>query len=60
MSTVLVGASRPSQLEDNLKALEVVDKITPEIKAEIDAIVNLVPKVSEMDALATVRSRHLE
>ncbi|OWZ10307.1 Voltage-gated potassium channel subunit beta [Phytophthora megakarya] len=60
VSTVMVGASRPSQLEDNLKALEVVHKITPEIKAEIDAIVKFVPKVPELDALATVRSRHLE
>ncbi|KAG2952341.1 hypothetical protein C6341_g2940 [Phytophthora cactorum] len=32
VSTVLLGASRPSQLEENLKALDVVSKITPEVK----------------------------
>ncbi|RLN49835.1 hypothetical protein BBJ29_009751, partial [Phytophthora kernoviae] len=59
VSTVLVGASRPSQLEENLKALGVVDKITPEVKAKIDAVVNFVPKVSEMDQFALLRGRHL-
>ncbi|RLN54783.1 hypothetical protein BBP00_00008780 [Phytophthora kernoviae] len=59
VSTVLVGASRPSQLEENLKALGFVDKITPEVKAKIDAVVNFVPKMSEMDQLALLRSRHL-
>ncbi|KAG7384482.1 Voltage-gated potassium channel subunit beta-2 [Phytophthora boehmeriae] len=56
---LLVGASRPSQLEENLKALEFVDKIIPEVKAKIDAVVNFVPKVSEMDQLALLRGRHL-
>ncbi|KAG2502569.1 hypothetical protein JM18_009857 [Phytophthora kernoviae] len=59
VSTVLVGASRPSQLEENLKALEFVDKITPEVKAKIDAVVNFVPKVSEMDQFTLLRGRHL-
>ncbi|EGZ10780.1 hypothetical protein PHYSODRAFT_256680 [Phytophthora sojae] len=40
VSTVLLGASRPAQLEENLKALEVVSKITPEVKAKINAAVN--------------------
>ncbi|KAG2502341.1 hypothetical protein JM18_009902 [Phytophthora kernoviae] len=59
VSTVLLGASRPSQLEENLKSLEVVSKITPEVKAKINTIVNFVPKVSEMDQFATLRGRHL-
>ncbi|RLN88259.1 hypothetical protein BBJ28_00026956, partial [Nothophytophthora sp. Chile5] len=42
VSTVLLGASRPSQLEENLKALGIVSKITPEVKAKIDAVVNFV------------------
>ncbi|POM73899.1 Voltage-gated potassium channel subunit beta [Phytophthora palmivora] len=32
-STVMIGASRPSQLMENLKALDFVAKITPEVKA---------------------------
>ncbi|ETM00144.1 hypothetical protein L917_03104 [Phytophthora nicotianae] len=59
VSTALVGASRPSQLEENLKALEFVDKITPEVKAQIDDIVNFVPTVATMDTFAYVRERHL-
>ncbi|KAG7389670.1 Voltage-gated potassium channel subunit beta-2 [Phytophthora boehmeriae] len=47
------------ELEENLKALEFVDKITPEVKAKIDAVVNFVPKVSEMDPFALVRGRYL-
>ncbi|KAE8881099.1 hypothetical protein PF003_g34680 [Phytophthora fragariae] len=58
-STVLIGASRPSQLEENLKALAHVDKITPEVKAKIDEIVNFVPTVSKMDNFALLRGRHL-
>ncbi|RLN32349.1 hypothetical protein BBJ28_00019129 [Nothophytophthora sp. Chile5] len=58
-STVLVGASRPSQLEENLKAIEFVSKMTPEVKAKIDAIVNFVPTVSALDQFSYVRNRHL-
>jgi voltage-dependent potassium channel beta subunit len=39
VATVMIGASKASQLEENLKALAFVDKITPEVKAEIDGIV---------------------
>jgi voltage-dependent potassium channel beta subunit len=58
-STVLIGASRPSQLEENLKALEFVDKITPEVKAKIDEIVKFAPSVSKVDHLTLLRGRHL-
>ncbi|KAL4087544.1 hypothetical protein PRIC1_013434 [Phytophthora ramorum] len=50
---------RPSQLEENLKALAFVDKITSEVKAKIDGIVNFVPRVPQQDALANLRGRHL-
>lgn len=43
VATVLVGASKTAQLEENLKALSFVDNITPEVKAEIDDIVQYVP-----------------
>ncbi|RLN50927.1 hypothetical protein BBJ28_00026537, partial [Nothophytophthora sp. Chile5] len=59
VSTVLLGASRPAQLEENLKAMDFVSKITPEVKAKIDAIVNFVPRVPTMDHLANLRGRHL-
>ncbi|RLN88613.1 hypothetical protein BBJ28_00026502 [Nothophytophthora sp. Chile5] len=59
VSTVLVGASRPSQLEENLKALEFESKMTPEVKAKVDAVVNFVPTLSTMDAFAMLRTRHL-
>ncbi|OWZ07072.1 Voltage-gated potassium channel subunit beta [Phytophthora megakarya] len=59
VSTVMVGASRPSQLEDNLKAVEFVSKITPEVKAKIDAVVNFVPTLPAIDRFAFVRARHL-
>ncbi|ETK93641.1 hypothetical protein F442_03309 [Phytophthora nicotianae P10297] len=47
VSMVLAGASSPSQLEENLKELTFVDKITPEVKEKIDAIVDFVPSVPE-------------
>jgi voltage-dependent potassium channel beta subunit len=36
--TVITGASRIAQLHDNLGALQVLDKLTPEVLARIDAI----------------------
>ncbi|KAL3657478.1 hypothetical protein V7S43_017617 [Phytophthora oleae] len=59
VSTVLIGASRPSQLEENLKALALVHKITPEVKTKIDEIVKFVPTVSEREDSALLRGRHL-
>ena len=38
VSTVILGASRLSQLHDNLKALEITPKLTSEVLARIDAI----------------------
>lgn len=38
VSTVIFGASKLSQLTDNLKALDVAPKLTPEVLACIDAI----------------------
>lgn len=38
VSSVIIGASRPEQVEENVKALAVVDKLTPEVLAEIDEI----------------------
>lgn len=40
VTTCILGASKVSQLEENMKALEFVDKITPEISEEIEDILN--------------------
>ena len=37
VSTVLTGASRVSQVHENMRALEFVDAFTPEVMAAIDA-----------------------
>ncbi|KAF8545616.1 hypothetical protein OG21DRAFT_1502197 [Imleria badia] len=42
-STVILGASRPEQVLDNLKALEVIPKLTPEILDKIEAILDNKP-----------------
>jgi aryl-alcohol dehydrogenase-like predicted oxidoreductase len=39
VSTVITGASRPAQVVENLRALDVVAKLTPEVLARIEAIV---------------------
>jgi voltage-dependent potassium channel beta subunit len=36
VSTVITGASRPEQVRENMKALEVLPKLTPEVKARIE------------------------
>ena len=38
VSSVILGASKLSQLEDNLKALAITPKLTPDVLAEIDRI----------------------
>ena len=35
-STVILGASKPEQVLDNLKALEVLPKLTPEVLEKIE------------------------
>ncbi|KAF8167231.1 voltage-gated potassium channel beta-2 subunit [Crassisporium funariophilum] len=42
-STVILGASKPEQIIENLKALEVIPKLTPEILAKIDKILSNSP-----------------
>jgi voltage-dependent potassium channel beta subunit len=47
VSTVILGASRLSQLKDNLAALEHKDKVTPDVLARIDAIVGNKPAAAQ-------------
>jgi aryl-alcohol dehydrogenase-like predicted oxidoreductase len=39
VSTVITGASRVSQVEENLGALDVLPKLTPAVMERIDALV---------------------
>jgi len=43
VSTAILGASKPSQLKENLGALEVVPKITEEVNERIEAILDNKP-----------------
>lgn len=47
VSTVILGASRLSQLEDNLQALNAVGKLTPEVLEQIEAILQNRPAAPE-------------
>lgn len=42
VSAVITGASRPEQVVENCAALKALDKLTPEVMAEIDDIVGRV------------------
>jgi voltage-dependent potassium channel beta subunit len=43
VSTVITGASKPEQVKQNMKAIDTVDKITPEIMDKIDKILENKP-----------------
>ena len=47
VSTAILGASKVSQLEENLKAIEVVEKLTDEIMQQVDAVMENKPVLSE-------------
>ncbi len=44
VSTVILGASRLSQLQDNLKAIDAVEKLTPEVMEAIEGVVQNKPE----------------
>ncbi len=45
VSTVITGASKPAQVRDNMKAIEVVDKLTPEVVETIEEILENKPEM---------------
>ncbi|KAG6578003.1 voltage-gated potassium channel subunit beta [Phytophthora cinnamomi] len=59
VSTVMLGARSRNQLDENLGAINFVDKITLEIKARIDAAVDYKVQIPEKEALGAIRGRHL-
>lgn len=44
VSTVITGASRVEQIHDNLKALDIVDLLTDDVMAEIEAVLDNKPE----------------
>jgi voltage-dependent potassium channel beta subunit len=44
VSTVILGASKVTQLEENLKAVEVTDQLTPEVLDRIEKAIETKPK----------------
>lgn len=44
VSTVILGATKIEQIDDNIKALALLDKLTPEVKEEIEAVLDNKPK----------------
>jgi aryl-alcohol dehydrogenase-like predicted oxidoreductase len=47
VTTAILGATKQEQLTENLKALEVYPKLTPEVLQRIDGIVETKPKLPE-------------
>lgn len=43
VSSVITGASRPEQIVDNVKSLELLPHLTPEVTAEIDDLLSNKP-----------------
>ncbi|ORY05680.1 voltage-gated potassium channel subunit beta-1 channel subunit beta-1 [Clohesyomyces aquaticus] len=46
VSTVILGATKPEQVHDNCKSLQLLPKLTPEIMEEIEKILGNKPKAS--------------
>lgn len=44
VSTVITGASKPSQVEENMQALKVVDQLTPDVIGTIEKILDNKPE----------------
>jgi aryl-alcohol dehydrogenase-like predicted oxidoreductase len=44
VSTVITGASRPEQVTENMAALDVAERLTPEIQERIEAILDNRPE----------------
>jgi aryl-alcohol dehydrogenase-like predicted oxidoreductase len=47
VSTVITGASKPEQVVENMQALAVAERLTPEVMAQIEAILENKPAPEE-------------
>ncbi|KAL7747527.1 hypothetical protein RI367_007119 [Sorochytrium milnesiophthora] len=52
VSTVITGASKPEQIVENVKSLELVPKLTDEVMKEIDAILDNKPQAEPTSSQA--------
>ena len=57
VSTAIFGASSLNQLEDNLGALEVLPKLTPEVMAQIEEVLGNTPSGGADAGFRTTASR---
>ena len=48
VSTVILGASKPEQLKENLKAIDVIDLLTPEVMKAIEEVVKSKPEEAQV------------
>lgn len=48
VSTVILGASKPEQIIENLKSLDLIEKLTPEIMSQIDEILGNKPTLPSL------------
>ncbi|TMW59097.1 hypothetical protein Poli38472_007242 [Pythium oligandrum] len=62
VSTVLFSATSVEQLDENMKAVAFIEKVTPEVKSKIDAIIAFEPKLlPRYDGLTMgVRGKYLK
>lgn len=49
VSTVITGASRPEQVTENMNALEITEKLTPEVLQRIEGVLQNKPEIEEID-----------
>ncbi len=49
VSTVITGASRPEQVQENMKTLDVVANLTPDVMERIEGILKNKPEIEEFD-----------
>jgi aryl-alcohol dehydrogenase-like predicted oxidoreductase len=48
VSTVITGASKPEQVHENMKAIDLVPSLTPEVMGRIDQILGNKPEEEEV------------
>lgn len=44
VSSAIIGASKPEQIDENIKAFDIVEKLTPEVMEEIDKVLENKPE----------------
>lgn len=45
---MILGASKPEQIIENLKSLDLIEKLTPEIMSQIDEILGNKPELPSL------------